>query len=304
MERLRESLKKVDESRIALIGTGLMGSPMAERILAAGYPLVVFNRTRAKAEPLVSLGAEIAESGDRAIDSAGCVILMLTDATAIREVLFQQSKSAHLIDRTVIQMGTISPEESIELAREVVQRGGDYLEAPVLGSTPEASTGNLLVMVGGSEEHFERWSGLLRCFGPEPVLVGEVGKASALKLALNQLIASLTAGFALSLGFVKRHGIEVDLFMEILRQSALYAATFDKKLKRMLHRDYANPNFPVKHLVKDLELFRSEAQAVNLELSTIQGILRLLKLGLEKGFADFDYSALFEAACPAGNKHN
>jgi 3-hydroxyisobutyrate dehydrogenase len=290
--------------KIALIGTGLMGSPMAERILAAGYALVVFNRTRAKAEPLISLGAEIAESGDRAINSADCVILMLTDATAIWEVLFPQSKSAHLTDRTVIQMGTISPRESIELAREVAQKGGNYLEAPVLGSTPEANMGNLLVMVGGSEEHFERWSGLLHCFGPEPVLIGEVGKASALKLALNQLIASLTAGFALSLGLVKRHGIQVDLFMEILRQSPLYAATFDKKLKRMLNRDYANPNFPGKHLVKDLELFRSEAQAVNLELSTLQGILRLLQLALEKGFADFDYSALFEAVCPARNKHN
>jgi len=284
--------------KVALIGTGLMGRPMAERILAAGYALVVFNRTRAKAEPLVSLGAELAASGKEAMDSAECAILMLSDAAAIKEVLFHPSESKDLRGRTVIQMGTISPKESIELAREVVQLGGDYLEAPVLGSTPEASTGNLAVMVGGSEEQFERWRGLLQCFGPKAVMIGGVGKASALKLALNQIIASLTCGFALSLGFVQRHDIDVDLFMEILRQSALYAPTFDKKLQRMLDRDYANPNFPSKHLVKDLELFRSEAQSVNLELSTIQGILRLLKLSLEKGFADGDYSALFEAACP------
>lgn len=288
--------------KVALIGTGLMGRPMAERILAAGYPLVAFNRTRAKAEPLVSLGAELAASAKRAMDSAECAILMLTDAAAIKEVFFPPNERTDLRGRTLIQMGTISPKESIELSREVDRSGGDYLEAPVLGSTPEASTGNLAIMVGGSEEQFARWRGLLQCLGPQPVIIGEVGKASALKLALNQIIASLTCGFALSLGFVQRHGIDVDLFMEILRQSALYAPAFDKKLNRMLGRDYANPNFPSKHLFKDLELFRSEAQTVNLELSTIQGILRLLKLSLEKGFADGDYSALFEAACPARSR--
>ena len=166
--------------KVAVIGTGLMGRPIAERILAAGYGVVVYNRTPAKAEPLASLGAGIAESADHAIRSAETVILMLTDAGAIREVLFQQSDSRVLRGRTIIQMGTISPKESIELAKQVAQRGGDYLEAPVLGSIPEANAGSLLVMVGGSEEQFQRWLSLLKCFGSEPIIIGEVGKASAL----------------------------------------------------------------------------------------------------------------------------
>ena len=284
--------------RVAFIGTGLMGQPMAERVLTAGYEMVAFNRTRGKAEPLESLGAKIAQSAKQAIDFAECIILMLTDAKAIQEVFFKKSKEPDLRDRTVIQMGTISPAESIGLREQILQRGGDYLEAPVLGSIQEARAGNLLVMVGAAKSQFEHWSGFLKCFGPEPLMIGEVGKASALKLALNQLIASLTASFALSLGFVQRQGVEVDLFMKILRQSALYAATFDKKLMRMLDRDYGNPNFPSKHLLKDVELFRNEGEKVSLELSTIQGILRLLSLTLEKGFADSDYSALFEAVSP------
>jgi 3-hydroxyisobutyrate dehydrogenase len=286
--------------KVALIGTGLMGRPMAERLLAAGYGVVVYNRTHSKTEPLALLGAEVAESANRAIQSAEAVILMLTDAAAIREVLFQPNNSGVVSGRTIIQMGTISPTESTELANEVLQRGGDYLEAPVLGSIPEAEAGRLLVMVGGSEEQFQRWLTLLQCLGPKPTIIGEVGKASALKLALNQLIAILTTGFALSLGFVQRHGIEVDLFMKILRQSSLYAETFDKKLNRMLDRYYDNPNFPGKHLVKDVELFLSEARTANLELSTTQGVLDLLELSLAKGFADGDYSALYEAACPPG----
>jgi 3-hydroxyisobutyrate dehydrogenase-like beta-hydroxyacid dehydrogenase len=129
-----------------------------------------------------------------------------------------------------------------------------------------------------------------------------VGKAAALKLAMNQLIASLTAGFSLSLGFVQKYDIEVDLFMNILRQSALYAPTFDKKLERMLNRDYTKPNFSGKHLAKDLRLFQSEAQALGLELSTVEGLRRILALTFEGGFAEGDYSALYEAVNPAGQQ--
>jgi 3-hydroxyisobutyrate dehydrogenase len=287
--------------RVALIGTGLMGYPMAERVIAAGYELVVFNRTREKAEPLESLGAQIAQSTKEAIDSAECTVLMLTDAGAIKAMLFKNRQKPAFRERTVIQMGTISPEESIGLQKEVVQQGGDYFEAPVLGSTPEASAGSLLVLVGASKSQFERWSDLLKCFGPEPILIGGVGKASALKLAMNQLIAILTAGFALSLGFVQRQGIEVELFMKILRQSALYAATFDKKLQRMIDHNYDDPNFPSKHLIKDIELFWREAELHNLELSVIKGLRRLLELTKEKGHADSDYSALFKVVNPPVN---
>ena len=283
---------------VALIGTGLMGRAMAERLLAAGHQLSVFNRSKDKAESLRSAGAEIAASAAEAIQSAICVILTLADAAAIRQVILEGTPRPKLKERTVIQMGTIAPSESIGFKDEVRVQGGDYLEAPVLGSIPEASAGNLLVMVGGSKKQLDRWSDLLQIFGPHPLMIGEVGKASALKLAMNQLIASLTAGFALSLAFVQRHNIEVDLFMKILRQSALYAPTFDKKLDRMLNRDYTRPNFPGKHLLKDVALFHSAAQTVNLETIGMEGIHRLLEITLEKGYSEGDYSALFEAVNP------
>ncbi len=285
--------------KVALIGTGLMGRPMGERVLAAGYHLTVFNRSREKAELLRSSGAEIAATAAEAIGSAECVLLMLADGIAIREVLFDENPKPDLGQRTVIQMGTISPTESIGFHKEVLERGGDYLEAPVLGSIPEASAGKLLIMVGASKPQFDKWSTLLECFGSEPLLIGEVGKAAAVKLALNQLIASLTVGFASSLGLVESLGIEAGLFMKILRQSALYAPIFDKKLQLMLDRDYGIGNFPSKHLFKDVALFSAAAQTVNLETIGIEAIHRLLEITLEKGYADGDYSALFEAVSPA-----
>ena len=157
----------VFEDRIAMIGAGLMGRPMAERILRAGYPLSAYNRTLEKAAPLKELGAKVTQSGVDAILDSHCIVLMLSDYEAIRDVLFGPDCTRALSGRTVIQMGTISPEESVTLSKQIKEHGGDYFEAPVLGSIPEAMEGKLIVMVGASSDQFERWSGLLRCFGPD-----------------------------------------------------------------------------------------------------------------------------------------
>lgn len=284
--------------KVGFIGTGLMGLPMAQRLLDANIELVAYNRTPAKLEPLRSAGAAIAENPQDAIRACGCVILMLTDASAIRNVLLSDSSPQQLLDRTIIQMGTITPTESRAIRDEVVAAGGDYLEAPVLGSIPQAKAGKLIVMVGGSSEQFQHWSELLQHFGSEPLLIGSVGAAAAVKLALNQLIASLSAAFALSLGFVQRQGIDVDLFMKILRDSALYAPTFDKKLQQMLDRNYSNTNFPTKHLMKDTNLFMTEAESAGLNVSSIEGVRKILELALERAFSEQDYSSLFSVINP------
>ncbi len=281
--------------KVSFIGTGLMGLPMAQKLVEAGIELVAYNRTPAKLELLQGLGVKIAQQPVDAIIDSDCIILMLTNASAIRNLLLSDNAKQHLAGRAVIQMSTISPSESIAICQEVVTAGGEYLEAPVLGSIPEAKSGKLIVMVGGTEAQFERWQGLLQNFGSEPLLIGEVGAASAIKLALNQLIASLSTAFALSLGFVERQGADVDIFMQILRQSALYAPTFDKKLQRMRDRDYSNPNFPTKHLLKDTELFINEAQGEGMNISSIEGVKKILEIAITSGFADADYSSLFNA---------
>lgn len=281
--------------KVALIGTGLMGMPMAHRLLSTKVPLVVYNRTQGKAESLRAAGAEVVKSVADAVGHADCVILMLTNAQAVDTVL--SKARSQLAGRTVIQMGTIAPAESQALNQAMAALNAEYLEAPVLGSIPQAEAGELIVMVGASPEQFERWSGLLRAFGP-PRLVGAVGQAASLKLAMNQLIASLTAAFALSLGFVQRQGIDVEQFMAVLRGSALYAPTFDKKLSNMLERNFANPNFPTKHLLKDVDLFLSEAAAIALETSSLAGVKHLLDQAIAQGLAEADYSALYAAVNP------
>jgi 3-hydroxyisobutyrate dehydrogenase len=286
--------KKMIAGKVGLIGTGLMGLPMAERLIAVEVPLIVHNRTPEKLEPLRLAGAEITETVKEFVQQSETIITMLTNGDAIQETLLSDLVRSHLANRTVIQMGTIAPSESRQIQDAIQQAGGDYLEAPVLGSIPEVKAGKLQVMVGATPAQFQQWRSLLQHFG-KPMHIGEVGAASALKLSLNQLIGSLTTAFALSLSFLQSQGGDVDTFMQILRESALYAPTFDKKLQRMLERNYANPNFPTKHLLKDMNLFLQEAAAVGLRVDSLEGVRQILETACETKLADEDYSALTEA---------
>lgn len=271
-----------------------MGFPIAERILESGYALSVYNRTISKAEPLKEKGAAIKAKPSAAISTSECIVLMLTDAKAVFETLFS-SDDQSLKDKTVIQMGTISPSESIEIQKKVYLAGGKYLESPVLGSRAEAQGGKLLLMVGSTQERFNNWEGFLKTFGPNPKYIGEVGKASALKLALNQLIAMHAVGFSLSLGLIQKNGVDVKDFMEILRDSALYAPMYDKKLNNWINRSYDNPNFPTKHLFKDVNLILKEAEDKGLFLDNIRTIKQVLLNTLNRGFGDKDYSSVYDA---------
>lgn len=289
--------------RIAFFGTGLMGRPMAERLLVGEsegqYEVAVYNRTREKAAALAALGARIAESPREALEAGEGAVFMVRDGGVVRELLSEDGAIRGLGGRTVIQMSTIAPAESVALAEDVRRAGGDYLEAPVLGSVPQAREGSLLVMVGGTGEQLDRWGGVLRRFGSEPRLIGPVGHAATLKLALNQLIGSLAAAFSLSLGMVRRKGIDVEVFLEILRQSAFHAATFDRKLPQMLARDFSNTNFPAGLLLKDLDLVRSEADALGLDTTALEGVRAVVSRTVEAGKEREDYSALYEAIDPA-----
>lgn len=282
---------------VGFLGGGLLGRPMVERLHDAGQTVVIYNRTAAKIADLARRGLAVAAGAVEAIRTAEVVILMLADAPAIREVLLAPAARAALRGRTVIQMGTIGPRESRDLQREVADAGGDYFEAPVLGSIAEARAQRLLVMVGGTPAQLARWTELLASFGPVR-LIGPVGQAAALKLALNQLIAAEIAAFSLSLGLVRREGIEVETFMSVLKASSLFAPAFEKKLPRLLARDYTNPNFSTRHLLKDVHLFLEEAAARGLEAGCLSGPRELLERALARGAAELDYSAVYEGVDP------
>ena len=276
---------------ISLLGCGLLGTAIGERLLARGYRLHVWNRRPERTQTLVAAGAQLASSPAQAVAAGDLVITVLSDGPITAEVLLNQAGTA-LPGRLVLQVATIAPAESRDLAIALQQRGAHFLETPVLGSRPEALAGCLQVMVGGERADLEWARPVLTALGGEPHHLGPVGSALHTKLALNQLIASLTHSFSLALHVVQQAGVEVEAFMAILRDSALYAPTFDKKLAKELADDYSNPNFPTAHLRKDLQLFVDAAAALQLETLGLEGLTKLLQRATPAGLDALDYSSL------------
>ena len=282
--------------KIAMIGTGLMGCPMAEKLLEREHDVFAYNRTRSKTEALISKGADVFATPKEAIEQAEIIITMLSDYAAICKTLF--TEKIDFKNKTLIQMSTIAPGESVILNERIKKLGGSYIEAPVLGSIKQVEQRELFVLVGGTEKDFNDMELLLKAFGEKIIFVGEVGKASAIKLALNHMIASITNSFSLSLGYVIEKNLNVDQFMEILRGSALYAPTFDKKLDNMVNRDFANPNFPLKHLLKDVNLIFNEFENTGLNVSQLEGVRETIKKGIQLKNGELDYSSLYNAVNP------
>ena len=276
---------------VALLGTGLLGEAIGHRLLEQGVHLRVWNRSADKAAPLVSAGAEWITALADAAQGCDTVITVLRDGPVTAEVI---AALGDLAGVCCMPMGTMGIAESRGLEVQVHAQGGSYLEAPVLGSKPEALKGTLLVMAGGDDAVFQRQLPLLQLLSEDPKRMGDTGSGSASKLALNQLIASLTHGYSLALRLVQASGVEVERFMDVLRPSALYAPTVDKKLERMLSHDYANPNFSTALLRKDLQLFLKEAPPLGVETSGLQGLADLLARAEHTALDGCDYSALHD----------
>ena len=284
-----------------IIGIGLMGRAFVERFRSQGHTVRVFNRTRDSVKDLEESGVVVCDSVDELISASDTVILMVSNADAIREVLSldqQEAQGPALRDKTILQMATISPSQSIALDDAITSRGGHYLEAPVLGSLPEARAGTLIIMAGGPQSVFEEALPVLQVLGSAPRYIGKTGSAAALKLAMNQLIAALTAGFSLSLGYARKNGVDTDAFMDTVRESALYAKTYDKKLEKYLSRDFGKANFSTRHLLKDVRLFIDDAKASGLNTAALEGIEQITQQTVEEGYDVMDYSSIYQTIVP------
>lgn len=281
---------------LALLGTGLMGLPMGTRLLEAGHRLTVFNRTASKAQPLVDAGATAAATPAEAVAAAEVTLVMVSDAAAVRSVLLESG--VDLDGKRIVQMSTVGPDENRALHADVTAAGGRFLEAPVLGSTPQAKGGKLVVMGGGTREDFDHVREVLAVFGPEPRYVGEVGKAATMKLACNHLIAAETAAFSLSLGLIRRGGVDIDQFVGVLHDSVLHAPLFDFKLQALRERDFRPAAFPAQHLLKDVRLGHDLAEQLDLDPRGLTLLRTILEETVDAGHAEDDFSALIQRVDP------
>lgn len=247
------------------IGLGNMGTPMARRLLAAGLPVTAYNRSPAKAEALRAEGATVAPTPAAVLDAAQVVFLMVSDDQAIRELFTGEQGLLQSVatGKLIINMSTVSPGVSQEMAELSRAHGHKYLDAPVSGSVKQAETGQLAIMVGGEEDAFQQAEPLFAHLGKLALRVGITGAGNNAKLAMNTLLGFQTQGLAEAVLFAQKHGLQTADLLELIKSSALASVFINLKGEAILNENY-QAAFALKLLAKDLRLAKAEGSSTPL----------------------------------------
>lgn len=226
---------------VGFIGLGVMGRPMALNLARAGTPLVVWNRTAARCAPLRDAGAEVAQSPAEVFDRAGTVLLMLADEAAIDTVLGRGTPefAARVAGRTVVHMGTTSPEYSAGLEAALRAAGGAYAEVPVSGSRVPAEQGRLVAMLAGDAPAVAAVRPLLAPMCHETFDCGPVPNALLMKLSVNLFLITQVTGLTEAFHFADRHGLDRGRFLDVLDAGPMASAVSRMKAPKLLARDFA-----------------------------------------------------------------
>ncbi|GAB6947826.1 NAD(P)-dependent oxidoreductase [Vulcanisaeta sp. JCM 16161] len=285
----------MERLRVGFIGLGIMGSAMAMNIHRAGFPLIVYNRTRSKTEPFVKLGIPVAESPKEVAERSDVVIDMVTDAPDVEEVLLGPSGVIHgahpgLI---VIDMSTNSPEHARYFARELSRYGIEFLDAPVTGGDIGARQGTLTIMVGGKYEVFERVKPVLQAMGKTIIYAGDVGNGQMLKL-LNQIVVGINMlAVAEAMALAKKAGIDMEKLFTVLSTGAANSFTVQYYMPKMMKGDF-EPGFRAAHLRKDLRYAIETANKLNVPLPGTALTLQLYNALVAKGLGEKGTQALLK----------
>ncbi|ADN49782.1 NAD(P)-dependent oxidoreductase [Vulcanisaeta distributa] len=285
----------MERLRVGFIGLGIMGSAMAMNIHKAGFPLIVYNRTKSKTEPFAKLGIPVAESPREVAEKSDVVIDMVTDAPDVEEVLLGPNGVVHgahpgLI---VIDMSTNSPDHARYFARELGKYGIEFLDAPVTGGDIGARQGTLTIMVGGKYEVFEKVKPILQAMGKTIIYAGDVGNGQMLKL-LNQIVVGIDMlAVAEAMALARKAGIDMEKLFTVLSTGAANSFTVQYYMPKMMKGDF-EPGFRAAHLKKDLRYALETANRLNVPLPGTALTLQLYNALVAKGLGEKGTQALLK----------
>ena len=278
-------------SKIAFLGTGLMGAPMCRCLLKAGFELTVWNRSAAKAEALRTEGATVAATPAEAAAGAEVVITMLSDGPAVAEVMFEQGVAKAIAEgATRIDMSSIGADEAMDHAERHLARGVAYLDAPVSGGTKGAAAGELAIMAGGDADMVAKMQPVFAAMG-RATHVGPNGCGQLSKLA-NQVIVAITIG-AVSEAFILAGGGGADRarVREALQGGFASSRILTEHGQRMVARNF-EPGGPAKFQVKDLKNALNAAVRLGLDLPITKLLHDLFEAMVQSGKGGMDHSGL------------
>ncbi len=289
---------------VGFLGLGNMGAPMASNLLKAGFSVVAWNRTEAKARPLLEKGATWAETPRHAAEKSDVVITMLADADAVREVLLgpEGVAASNRRDLRVIDMSTISPADSVVIAHEIAARGMIMIDCPVSGSVRAAADATLTAIVGGDPEVLEQVRPVLQAMTKNVFHMGPNGMGCYMKLVNNVVLAATLGGFAEAFVLGKKAGLPPARMLEVILQGSARCPLLEFKGKAIVERNLT-PTFALRLMKKDLGLALDTANEVKAPMPITALLNELHQAAIAGGLGDEDFSAVvrvFEGLAGAG----
>jgi 3-hydroxyisobutyrate dehydrogenase len=286
----------VAEELAGFIGLGVMGQPMALRLARAGTPLVVWNRTAARCEPLREAGASVAAAPAEVFHRARTVVLMLATDTAIDAVLGRGTRqfAEQVAGRTVVHMGTTAAGYSRALEADIQRAGGRYVEAPVSGSRGPAEEGRLVVMLAGEEAPVAEVRPLLAPLCHQSFACGAVPAALLMKLAVNIFLITQVTGLAEAFHFADRHDLDRRSFLDVLDAGPMASAVSRTKAAKLLTRDFG-VQAAILDVLKNNRLIAEQARSSSLASPLLDVCHALYGETAALGLGDSDMIAVLHA---------
>lgn len=281
--------------KIGFIGLGIMGKPMSKNLIKAGYLLVVSNHNPAAAKELETLGAEVVETPREVAVATDVVITMLPNSPQVKEVVSGKNglKEGAKKGSVLIDMSSIAPLASREIAAELEKIGVDMLDAPVSGGEPKAIDGTISVMVGGKQAIFDKYYDIIKAMAGSVVRTGEIGAGNATKLANQIMVAVNIAGMSEALILASKVGVEPELVYQAVRGGLAGSTVLDAKAPLIMERKF-DPGFRIKLHIKDLKNVLETSHEVGVSLPITASVMEIMQALRADGLEEEDHSSLIK----------
>lgn len=279
--------------KVGFIGLGIMGLPMAQHLMDAGYQLTLFNRTESKAQPLVARGAKLAASPAELAGNSEVIFIMVKSDVEVENIITGENGilSGALKGLIIVNSSTVSPNTSKRLSKIAGDAGVTMLDVPVTGSGVQANEGKLTFMGGGDQEAFDRCTPFFLAMGKQAFYMGESGSGSYTKLASNTMLAINLLSMSEALVMAFKSGIDPELFLQVVNGGGSRSGMADTKIPKIVKRDF-KPAFGTAMLLKDLGLASDLARELNIPVPVLSVVKELVRMAVAKGYASEDVCSI------------
>jgi 3-hydroxyisobutyrate dehydrogenase len=279
--------------KIGLIGTGMLGNAVGLHLLESGYELTAFNRTKEKTNELKKNGARIVSTPKEVAQNSEMIITVVKDAKAVKHVSFEEDGIIQGNHQEIIvcDMSTINPLESKNISKKFSEYGISMLDIPVMGGPNVAITGDLVMMVAGQKNAFDKCKKILDIIASKIFFLGENGTAHAVKLAMNLQIAMLALAISEGITLARGANIEPKIFLEILNSTYFKTGMSEKKAYKMI-QDKFDATFTLKNLKKDINTISETSESFGLNLPMIKKAEEIYENAVKEGFGELDYTGI------------